>query len=282
MPYEAQGDEHSHQCFSPDKTGEVRVLQFSDIHLYEDSQRTLLGLNTGHSFASVLELAKQQHWPPDLVLVTGDLVHNGSVAAYKKLQTYLAALEMPVFCLPGNHDKPLVMHQTLRGANTYTDNRVSLGQWEILLLDSTIPGSDGGRLNTRELDKLAHQLDQCQGRPVLIALHHPPMRVGSRWLDSMTLENPQALFSIVDRYPNVRAIICGHIHQEFNLERNGVKIMAAPSTCIQFKPQCDDFTVDSLAPGYRWFSLKPTGTFVTGINRLERLPANIDMAASGY
>lgn len=281
MQYEAQG-EHNHQRFSPDKTGEVRVLQFSDIHLYEDSQRTLLGLNTGYSFANVLELAKQQHWPPDLVLVTGDLVHNGSAAAYKKLQTYLGALQIPVFCLPGNHDKPLVMHQTLQGANIHTDNRVRVGQWEILLLDSTIPGSDGGRLSTKELDKLAHLLEQCQDRPVLIALHHPPMIVGSRWLDSMTLENPQALFSIVDRYPNVRAILCGHIHQEFNLEYKGVKIMAAPSTCIQFKPQCDDFTVDSLAPGYRWLSLNPVGTFVTGVNRLERLPSNIDMAASGY
>ena len=62
----------------------------------------------------------------------------------------------------------------------------------------------------------------------------------------------------------------------------GIKMMASPSTCIQFLPMSDEFAVDPIPPGYRWLELHPDGRIVTGIRRIEEIPGHIDMASVGY
>ena len=87
-------------------------------------------------------------------------------------------------------------------------------------------------------------------------------------MDAMALENPQDLFNVLDRYPQVRGVIWGHIHQEFGQERNGVQLLGAPSTCLQFKPGCKDFEKDDLGPGFRWLKLHPSGKIETRVHYL--------------
>lgn len=258
------------------------IVQFSDLHLYEDPSQTLLGLNTDVSFGSVLEMARKFHWHPDLVLATGDLVHEGLPSSYKKLHTQLDSLEVPVYCLPGNHDHPKNMDKFLNSGNVSTQKQIILGNWQIIMLDSTEPGNDGGRIADTELEFLQRCLAQHPEKYGLICLHHHPVSVQSEWLDTMALVNPDDFYAVIDQFSQVKAVVFGHIHQEHHSQRNGVEIISAPSTCIQFKPGSVQFAVDNLAPGYRWFRLLPQGKLETGVQRLEQLPAEIDLAASGY
>src|SRR5215813_13451913 len=41
---------------------------------------------------------------PDVVLVTADLADHGGAEEYANLRAILAAAEMPVYVIPGNHD----------------------------------------------------------------------------------------------------------------------------------------------------------------------------------
>ena len=43
--------------------------------------------------------------PPDVVLVTGDCVDNGSLPEYQRFRDLLRPLQMPVYVVPGNHDQ---------------------------------------------------------------------------------------------------------------------------------------------------------------------------------
>jgi len=117
---------------------------------------------------------------------------------------------------------------------------------------------------------------------VLVMMHHQPVLIGSKWIDQYILRNADAFFAVIDRFPNVRAIVWGHVHQEFSGQRNGVALIATPSTCVQFKPLCDEFTVDTLMPGYRWFDLNDDGTFNTGIERVTGKQYVIDYKSIGY
>ena len=92
--------------------------------------------------------------------------------------------------------------------------------------------------------------------------------MGSEWLDGMGLADAAAFFAVVDRFPAVRAIVWGHVHQEFDGERNGVRLLAAPSTCVQFRPGTERYAKDRRAPGYRWLELRPDGTIVTAVRRV--------------
>jgi Icc protein len=106
--------------------------------------------------------------------------------------------------------------------------------------------------------------------------------MGSRWLDSMAVDNANDFFTIIDRHPQVRGILWGHVHQRFDRMRKHVRLMASPSTCIQFLPMSAAFAVDEAAPGYRWLSLLEDGGIETGVERLAKIPDAIDFASAGY
>jgi Icc protein len=50
---------------------------------------------------SVLDHYREQDWRADLVVVTGDLIQDDSAAAYEHFCQLLAALQLPVYCVPG-------------------------------------------------------------------------------------------------------------------------------------------------------------------------------------
>lgn len=55
-----------------------------------------------------------------------------------------------------------------------------------------------------------------------------------------------------------------------------------PSTCVQFKPHCANFTLDTVSPGWRWLELHPDGTLTTEVCRLEGVKFHPDIASEGY
>lgn len=260
----------------------LRLLQFTDTHLLADRQARLLGLNTHESLKCVLRLSQQNHRQPDLVLVTGDLVHDGSDSGYAHLQEYFRAFDVPVLLLAGNHDEARQLRDATSGGPARLVKQIERGGWRIVLLDSSIAGSDGGRLAAAELALLEQQLSMAPALPALVCLHHQPVPVGSRWLDTMVLENAGEFFAVLDRHPQVRGVLWGHVHQEYDEMRNGVRLLATPSTCFQFKPRSDDFSLDATAPGYRWLDLYPDGRIDSGVCRLARVSTNLDMQSSGY
>jgi Icc protein len=260
----------------------VRVLQITDFHLLADPEGTMMGINTEASFAAVLEATRDKHWPADLMLLTGDLAQDAMPATYGRLKRHLDPLQVPCYCLPGNHDDPGLMHEILARGNIAFEPRVLIGDWQIICLDSTIPNDPGGYLRKDQLDLLESALADHPEPFALICLHHSPLPTGSRWLDTMRLRNADELFALLDRFPQVKAVIFGHVHQAVDIVRRGVRLLACPSTCFQFKPATLDFALDALPPGYRWLRLYPNGEIETGVQRLEQIPSGLDMASEGY
>lgn len=267
------------QTFPP---GTLRVLQITDTHLYADPVGTLLGVNTLDSFQRVIAHFRDHYWAIDLLLATGDLVHDASAIGYQKMQAMLGSFGVPVFCLPGNHDLPAVMREHLAGGQVQTDAVRDLGDWRFVMLDSVIPGEEGGRVAQEQLDLLAHALTGAPDRPTLVCMHHQPVAVGSAWIDTMAIENPDPLFEIIDQHPQVRGLLWGHIHQTYEGQRHGIRLMASPSTCVQFAPGIDEFQVDEEPPGFRLLALLPDGTIRSEVLRINELPRGLEVASSGY
>lgn len=249
----------------------IRLIQLTDTHIFASPASSFDGMDTEASLARVLIEAGQQP-AVDLVLVTGDLVHDPHGDAYRRLWRQLSRLASPVYCLPGNHDDPELMHKLLHRGNVRTDKLLELGKWRIVLLDTFVCGSHGGKLASSECDFLEQALAQGRDAFVLIGLHHHPVPIASSWMDGMMLRNPEVLFNIIDSHENVRGIIWGHIHQEFRSQRQGLELFGSPSTCIQFKPGSDTFARDELGPGYSIIELSAKGEIAIEVRRLADFP----------
>lgn len=259
----------------------IRVIQITDSHLYGEKEGKLLGMNTEDSFQAIFNLVKKEQLKPDLVLVTGDISQDGSQASYDRMSQAMAYFEVPVFWLPGNHDHLSLMRHTF-GAASVSPCLTDIGDWRIILLNSQIEQEVPGRLSESELDFLACTLLASQHKRILICLHHHPVLLSCHWLDTVALLNPDPFFKIIDQYDNIHAIVWGHVHQAFESARKNVLLFSTPSTCVQFKPKSDDFALDKVAPGYRWFDLFNDGSLRSGVSRVKNFKLTVDHSAKGY
>jgi 3',5'-cyclic-AMP phosphodiesterase len=265
-----------------DGSDALQVLQLTDTHLYADEEGRLLGQRTRQTLDLVLDLVPRALAPLDLVLLTGDLVHDESPEGYQYLKERMAALDAPCHCLPGNHDNSSIMADIFESGPAKMGTSVRQGRWSLILLDSTVPGKDGGHLDREQLGHLQDSLASRPDDPALVCLHHQPVPVGSNWMDTMALDNPDEFFGIIDRHPQVRAVLWGHVHQEFSSERKGVRLLGSPSTCVQFLPGSRDFTLDTRTPGLRWLKLYGDGRIDTGVERIASYPDPLVLTKSGY
>ena len=82
----------------------VKLLQITDPHLFKDTSKDLLGINTHESFSQVLKEIQAESFDYDVVLATGDLVQDSSDEGYLRFVEMVKPLNKSVFWLPGNHD----------------------------------------------------------------------------------------------------------------------------------------------------------------------------------
>lgn len=242
----------------------LHLLQFTDPHLFADRAGEMRGVNTYASLQQVLRAALDGHWAPDALLVTGDIAQDETREGYHVFRDVFAPLALPVMCLPGNHDNPQFMREELADPFVVMED-VSFDAWCVVLLSTYVHGTAAGELSISSLKKLDESLRANRDKHCLVCLHHQPVPVGSKWLDGVGLRNPKDLFEVLDKFENVRGILWGHVHQQFDGERNGVRLMSTPSTCRQFLPRSDQFALDDAPPGYRWLRLAPDGSIETGV-----------------
>ena len=249
----------------------LRVIQISDTHLYAEPGGQMWGVDVDQGLDAVLTRLKTRHWPADLLLATGDLVQDEGGPAYERFHNFLVPLNVPVYCLPGNHDTPAILDKVLATGLVRRERHLAVGAWQFILLDSTVPNSTGGHLAAQELAFLERALTTHPHHYAMVCLHHQPVASGSAWLDTMRVDNADALFNILDRHSQVRAVVYGHIHQAFAARHRGMDLLSAPSTCVQFKPDSATAQADDLGPGYRWFELYADGTLKTGVERVDTI-----------
>jgi Icc protein len=208
----------------------------------------------------VLEHITAANWPADLVAMTGDLIQDDSRAAYDRFCDLMSTLNLPVYCVPGNHDIRELMRDAVSRDPFYYCASVHINNWLITGIDSCLSGDAGGRVDHDEMERLAKILGESSAEHVLICLHHPPLPVGSKWLDQVGLKNGEEFLRMIAQPGNVRAAIFGHVHQEFEADYDSIKIIGTPSTCRQFAVASDDFALDDNPPAYRRITLNPDGS----------------------
>jgi Icc protein len=227
----------------------VLLAQLSDLHVSDEWE----GVDPTIRVERVVETIRSLPDSVDGVIVTGDLTDDGSEKSYRRVRRLLEPFGVPVHVLPGNHDDRASLREAfgLPGAGDEPINySAEIGELRIVAFDSIVPDRDPGAYSEEQLRWLDEELGRASESPTLLALHHPPLATGLPEWDAINLTpaDREALAGIVEKHPQVCAIVGGHLHRTAAGALAGCPVFSAPSACLQALPHFEGNDVDFIDP----------------------------------
>ncbi|MCR9271939.1 MULTISPECIES: phosphodiesterase [Mameliella] len=215
-----------------------RILQITDPHVLTAGSLAYGVVDTGAALERTvagIRTALPRIGPIDLVVVTGDVVDNGTAAQYARFIEIMAPLGLPLRAVPGNHDARDLMRNAFASTDWMPRTgairwRYDLGGACVIGLDTLVPGAPHGALGPETLDWLANELAQAGHVPLIVAMHHPPIPTGIVQMDRQGLQAPEALQAILERHPGPVRIIAGHVHRLVMGSLGTVPVITGPGT----------------------------------------------------
>ncbi|MEE3369475.1 MAG: phosphodiesterase [Planctomycetota bacterium] len=253
------------------------IIQLTDLHLLSDVEACVREVPTWRTLKQVLDLLRQQEQQDYFLVITGDLAQDVERGAYERLEEWLRDWHGRYAVVPGNHDDrgvlsdvftlPILSSQDAPDAVCFSHQ---LGDWRLIGLDTQVPGAVHGTLSERQRNWLLGELEQHSRQPTVLFTHHPPFSVASSWADGIGLTNGELFWQSVAGHPQLRAVVSGHVHQDFAATNDGVLCLTTPATSFQFTPGSSAAQFDLVAPGFRRLGLESEG-IATEVTRLPEL-----------
>ncbi len=222
----------------------MRILQISDFHLRGDGALSFQVVDTAAYLEKTVKHLKHvfslKNQAPDMIVVTGDLADSGDEHAYHMVYEALKDFGVPVYAVPGNHDrrdriKSILKGWTLDNPETapYLCYAVEKEGTRLLFLDTMEPGSHSGHMREAETVWLNKELQSHPQVPTLIFMHHPPFTTGMGAMDE-PFENREVLRGILQKAPWAK-LCCGHMHRPIFTLWAGVACVTAPAASMQIE-----------------------------------------------
>ena len=252
----------------------TRVVQISDLHVLSEPGAQLGNVDTTVSLVRVLKDIVKLSPRVDLIVASGDLVDDGSVEAYQRLQGLFKEIQCPVYVLAGNHDNTEAMRSVLLSDNIRFHRNCDIGEWRLLFVNTRVQDAGHGFIDTAEMSWLKQSLDDLNGQSVLLAMHHTPLKVCAS--SSCQLHNADDLLQLLSHYPQVKGLVAGHTHNDIESDYAHFRIMTTPSTMLQVTHNPDEgyktnrefwkyHQADTSRHGYRVLDLQAEGYFDTQV-----------------
>jgi 3',5'-cyclic AMP phosphodiesterase CpdA len=194
------------------------IAQISDTHVelntpdadqrIADFERTIAAINS-------LDPA------PDVIVHTGDIVHNGRQDEYARAVSILAKARMPVYVLAGNKDNRANLRATfsqygyLAADSDFIDYAVERFPVRLIAIDTLSESSNKGEFCLARAGRLISLIDAEATKPIAIFAHHPPfdVSVGPDPLNFVTQEMMLRLRQVLQNAFRVVASFSGHVHR---------------------------------------------------------------------
>jgi 3',5'-cyclic AMP phosphodiesterase CpdA len=213
---------------------QIRIAQISDLHIKPPGALAYGRVDTAKALERCVAALNAFEPAPDFVVISGDLADTPNAEEYDYLKRLLLPLKLPFASIPGNHDSRELMRAAFSNAafafpSGALNQKIEVGELDLLLLDSSVPGHPHGELEASTLQWLDATLASSAGRPALLFLHHPPFIAGIWHMDRQNLRNADELASIVRRHRRVQIVATGHIHRAILTMFAGVPCTICPA-----------------------------------------------------
>jgi 3',5'-cyclic AMP phosphodiesterase CpdA len=252
----------------------IVIAQISDLHVKRPGTLAYGKVDTAHALARCVAELNRLEPAPDLVVISGDLVDTPLKEEYDHLLRLLAPLALRFAAIPGNHDDRALLRaafpdQAYAPSAEALNMAHAVGEIDVVLIDSSVPGAAHGVLDAPTLAWLDTTLAASTSRPALLFLHHPPFVTGITHMDVQNLRNAGDLGAILQKHPRARLVAAGHVHRATLTSFAGVAATICPAPNHAVALDLDAF----LPPSFRveppafhlhvWFPGDGYGSVVT-------------------
>jgi 3',5'-cyclic AMP phosphodiesterase CpdA len=157
---------------------------------------------------------------PDVIVHTGDVVHNGRPDEYIQAMATLAKTRVPAYVLAGNRDHRANLRKAfsecgyLSPGSDFVDYAIEDFPVRLIALDTLSSGNKGDFCRAR-VGRLIDMIDAETTRPIAVFTHHPPFEVPVG-PDPIHFETPEAMSELrraLQHAGRVVAVFSGHVHR---------------------------------------------------------------------
>ena len=217
------------------------IAHISDTHIDFDSANLDARLR---EFEDVIADINALDPAPDLIIHTGDIVHNGRPDEYKKAVAILQQANAPVYALVGNKDDRANMREAFSGFGfirpdtEFVDYCVEDFPVRLIMLDTLLAGSNMGGFCDNRMQNLETMIAEDTTKPIAIFMHHPPceISVGPSPTHFEDLEVISNLTDALKKPGRITSIFSGHVHRSTTgwVENIPVTVMTAINTALRW------------------------------------------------
>jgi 3',5'-cyclic-AMP phosphodiesterase len=243
------------------------IAQISDTHLAldtPDAERRRC------DFASTLGDINALDPPADVIVHSGDIVHNGRHDEYALALVLLATARAPVYVLPGNKDDRANLRTAFSAGGYFAkggdfiDYAVEDFPVRLIALDTLSPGKGRGDFRREQADNLIKLIDAERNKPIAVFTHHPPFEVtvGPDRFHFEDAESMARLREALQHGGRVIGIFSGHVHRAATGQAGRIPASVVP--CIATTLRKGDYPPPmKTRPVYHLHRYDPAWGFVT-------------------
>ena len=220
----------------------TRIVQLTDLHLYEDPDARFYEIPTRELFQDVVAHVEQNAGRVDHLVVTGDHTNDDLAVTYEAVRDILQPWQRPGpgSCPGTTRTAPRCAPRSPTGSPATGAERINFsftaGDALCLGLDTHVPGKVPGHIGADQIEWVEAQLEAHDAATVVLFMHHPPILLGLAWMDRIGLAGREQLQDLVLRDPRIRLVCCGHVHHESSHRVGAATVVTTPSTGLQFSP----------------------------------------------
>lgn len=218
------------------------IAQISDTHITAKLSESAEGLNRAENLRQCIADIKQQK--VDVVIHTGDTVHNGLAEEYEHLHEILSDLDVPFFLIPGNRDRHGLLRSVFKNlsylplVDEFLHYAVEDFPIRLVALDSVDIGERKGVFCAKRLAWLENTLFQEPEKATILFIHHPPFDISDHYLDGYRHpKDREDLRNLVGRHSQVKGLLCGHVHSFHCEPWAGTIATTMPSVALDLRKE---------------------------------------------
>ncbi len=234
-----------------------KILQLTDLHLFKSAEGELLGVHTNARFMQVLDFIQKNAISFDCIFLTGDISQDETPESYTIVADALSRFSKKVYWIAGNHDDIPGMRVVFEKYPLF--HRVdhcffeTIG-WNFIFVDTVLQGRASGYISIAALEKLADNLlSTPESALIAIVMHHHPFTVDTPLVDKYILENADDFFAVIAKSRrHVDLIMCGHVHENYDIEKYNTRLISSPATCLQWKKGTHELAIRDIGGFNAW------------------------------
>ena len=191
----------------------MRIIHLSDLHFGTEVPGLLEKL-TDHIHAT----------PADLTVISGDFTQTASRREFRNARNFLTSLQMPYFCVPGNHDIPRadIVERMLNPYARYKHYICPTLVPEYHAPDICIAGLNTARrilphwnwahgaIRAEQMTALERCFQKSGAAVKICVMHHPLQAIEGTTFKTIIFGKKKALKALSDM--KVDLVLTGHVH----------------------------------------------------------------------